>query len=199
MIALSHSSNEITPLFPYHTGPQNLIIKLIVHTVVMVTKLLPIVKEKAYEYMLKHPSESDQKVANQFGISRGFVYNLRCKFVRKLDYELAQKMAGAFLADFEHASDYFKLQTTELEKEKTKLLQLMEEGHKTIFKKNAEGQTYAETVDLDAMDKLQISRDIRDIMKQQTDLWKNVIFMARQGEALEIMKAIKDGRLRPDS
>ena len=75
----------------------------------------------------------------------------------------------------------------------------MEDGHKTIFKRNAEGDSYAETVKLDAMDKLQISRDIRDIMKQQTDLWKNIIFMARQGEALEVMKAIKDGRLRTDS
>ncbi len=165
----------------------------------MVTKLLPQLRENAYEYMLKHPSESDQKIANHFGISRGFVYNLRCKFVKKLDYELAQKMAGAFLADYEQASDYFKLQTTDLEKEKTKLIQLQEDGHKTIFKRNAEGQSYAETVDLDAMDKLQISRDIRDIMKQQTELWKNVVFLARQGEAVEIMKMIQNGRLRTNN
>lgn len=165
----------------------------------MPTKLLPQVRENTYKYLITHPSKSDQQVADEFGISRGFVYNLRQKFVRKLDYELAQNIAGAFLVDYQHASDYFKLQTTELEGEKIKLRDLQKSGQKTIFKRNKEGDSYAEQVDLDAMDKLQINRDIRDIMKQQTDLWKNVIFLARQGEAVQIMKLIQSGRIIPNS
>ncbi len=165
----------------------------------MPTKLLPQVREDTYKYIITHPAKTDTEVSLKFGISRGFVYNLRQKFVRKLDYELAQNIAGAFLVDYQHASDYFKLQTTELEEEKIQLHNLQETGQKTIFKRNAEGNSYAEQVDLDAMDKLQINRDIRDIMKQQTDLWKNVIFLARQGEAVQIMKLIQSGRIRTDT
>lgn len=163
----------------------------------MGTKLLPQVKTDVYTYMITHPSKSDYQVADKFGISRGFVYTLRQKFVRKLDYELAQNIAGAFLTDYQHASDYFKLQTTELEEEKKLLRVLQEEGVKTIFHKSEDGPTYPEQVSLDAMDKLQINRDIRDIMKQQTDLWKNVIFLARQGEAVQIMKLVQSGRINP--
>jgi len=161
--------------------------------------MLPQLREDTYKYIITHPSKSDAEVADQFGISRTFVWKLRSKFVRKLDYELAQNIAGAFLVDYQHASDYFKLQTTELEDEKIQLRQLQKDGIKTIFKKGAEGQSYAEQVDLDAMDKLQISRDIRDIMKQQAELWKNIMFLARQGEAVQIMKLVQSGRIRPTS
>jgi len=165
----------------------------------MGTKLLPQVRTDVYTFLITHPALSDYQIADKFGISRGFVYNLRQKFVRKLDYELAQNIAGAFLADYQHASDYFKLQTTELENEKVQLRTIQETAKKTIFRKNEQGDTYAEQVDLDAMDKLQINRDIRDIMKQQTDLWKNVIFLARQGEAVQIMKLVQSGRIHTDN
>jgi len=34
-------------------------------------------------------------------------------------------------------------------------------------------------------------------MKQQAELWKDVLSLARQGEAVEVMKMVKSGRIKP--
>jgi hypothetical protein len=32
-------------------------------------------------------------------------------------------------------------------------------------------------------------------MRQQEDLWKNILFLARQGEAVEVMRLMQSGRI----
>ena len=37
--------------------------------------------------------------------------------------------------------------------------------------------------------------EILAIEKQQTELWKNILFFARQGEAIEVMRLMQSGRI----
>ena len=153
-------------------------------------------KEQVFEKVLKEPAKSDYTIAKEVGVSRSLVYTTRMKFIRTLDYELAKNVAGAFLSDFQQASDYFKLQITSLENKK-KDLQKLKNMNKTVFRKTAEGQSFPEEVELEASDLLAIHDREMAIEKQQTDLWKNIMFLARQGEAVEIMKLIQNGRIQP--
>ena len=162
----------------------------------MPKKLVLALREDIYKTMVTKPSFSDRKIASVFNVSQGFVSSLRHKFIRTLDYTLAKDVAGAFLAEFQMASDYMKLQITKLDAEKEDLEKLKSEGRKVIYKKNAQtNATYAEEVALDQMDRIQISRDIRDIEKQQTDLWMKILFMCRQGQGVQVMKLMQSGRI----
>jgi len=155
---------------------------------------LVLLKESVYATLIKYPAKTDVQIALETGVSRGYVWQLRQKFIRKLDWALAQNVAGAFLAEFQMASDAFKLQINKLE-DKIKELEELKKGKKTIFKKGADGQTYPEDVELNSMDKLLFDREIRDTMKQQHELWKSIVHLARQGEAVEVMKMLQDGRI----
>jgi len=62
------------------------------------------------------------------------------------------------------ATDYFKKQIERLEE--------LKKEEKTIFKKGKDGQSYADQVSLEPL-------DILAIEKQQTELWKNILFLAR--------------------
>ena len=170
------------------------------HNTGMPKKLVLALREDVYTTMVTKPAWSDRKIANHFNISKTFVLNLRHKFVKTLDYTLARDVASAFLAEFQLSSDYFKLQITKLDLEKEDLERLKSEGRKVIYKKNPETDaTYAQEVPLDAMDRIQISRDIRSIEKQQTDLWKDILILCRQGQAVQVMKLVQSGRIIPVS
>lgn len=149
----------------------------------------------AYTQMITYPALNDQQLADKIGLTRSTVWRLRQKLVGKIDFELAQRIAGQFLVDYQMASDYFKLQVTNLEEQKTGLEKL-KDGTKTIFKKDSDGKSYAEEVQLNSFDKLTIDRDIRELMKQQQTLWKDIMFLARQGQGAEVMKMISSGRIQ---
>ncbi len=159
-------------------------------------KLLQVVKDKIYVDLVQKPSLNDRQIGELHGVSQSYVYNVRQKFIRKLDYQLAIDVSSAFMAEFQMANDAFKLQITILE-DKKKDLELLKDGTKTIFHQAADGHKYPEEVELNAMDKLQIEREIREIMKQQENLWKSILMLARQGEAIEVMKLVKNGNIRP--
>lgn len=152
-------------------------------------------KEKIYDTILRYPAKTDQEIGEQYGVGRSYVWKLRQKFVRKLDFVLAQHIAGAFLAEFQQATDYFKFQVSRLE-DKILEYEKNKKGTKIIFKMNTTGQKYADEVELNAMDRMEIDDKIRDIMKQQQSLWKDIVLFARQGEAVEIIKMIQDGRIK---
>ncbi|GEM_PF-3612110 len=142
-------------------------------------------KKVVYQTILTYPTKSDYEIADhlneqKYNVNRSLVYRTRNKLVGAIEYTLAQKVAGKFLADFQMASDYFKLQIERLENLKSR--------KQTIFKKAPEGHMYPEEVDLGPM-------EILAIEKQQTELWKNIIFLARQGEAIEVMRLIQNGRI----
>lgn len=153
-------------------------------------------KEQAYQVMLKNPAWGDEEIASDIGIGRSTVWRLRKKLIGKIDWELAQRIAGQFLTDYQLASDYFKQQITDLERIKQEREESKAGGTKTIYKKGKDGQTYAEEVELNAFDLMEIDKDIRSIMKQQSDLWKDIMFLARQGQGAEVMKMIASGRIQ---
>lgn len=149
----------------------------------------------AYTEMITYPALNDEQIARKVGLNQTTVWRLRKKLVGKIDWELAQRIAGQFLADYQMASDYFKIQITNLEEQKGELNQL-KTGTKTIFKKGKDGQSYPEEIELNSFDKLTIQRDIRELMKQQQSLWKDIMFLARQGQGAEVMKMIASGRIQ---
>lgn len=138
-------------------------------------------KDAIYTKILEFPAASDYVIADKLkGVSRSTVYRARNKLVKAIDYELAKQVAGKFLVDFQMASDYFKLQIERLEKlkEKTKIIQ---RNNVTT------GKVESNEVPLDPI-------DILAIEKQQSELWKNILFLARQGEAIEVMRIMGNGR-----
>jgi len=148
-----------------------------------------------YNEILLYPALEDHEIADNVGLTRSMVWRARQKLIGAIDFELAQRISGQFLTDYQMASDYFKKQITELEQQKEKLEEL-KNGTKTIFKKAKNDKSYAEEVELNSFDKLTIDRDIRDLMKQQQSLWKDIMFLARQGQGAEVMKMIASGRIQ---
>ena len=76
-------------------------------------------KELVYKEILEHPTLSDYQISAKLNVSRPMVWRIRNKLIGAIDYELAKKVAGKFLVDFQMASDYFKLQIERLETLKT--------------------------------------------------------------------------------
>lgn len=108
------------------------------------------------------------------------MYRIRLKLISAVGYTLAQNVEGKFLVEFQMTTDYFKKQIEWLEE--------LKKEEKTIFKKDKDGQSYVDQASLEPL-------DILAIEKQQTELWKNILFLARQGEIIEIMRLMKDGRV----
>lgn len=152
----------------------------------MPNKLKEEKKLQVYRTIIEHPALSDYEVADKLkGVSRSTVNLCRKQFIEKLDYELARNVAGKFLADFQQASDYFKVQIERLEN--------LKKEKKTIQRNNVTtGKIESKKIELEPM-------DILAIEKQQTELWKNIIFLARQSEAVEVMKLIQNGRITIDN
>lgn len=139
-------------------------------------------KRQVYDAILQHPSWSDYQIAEELNLSRSMVYRTRCSIIKTLDYKLAQNAAGKFLTDFQMAADYFRKQIERLEE-----LKKME---KIVYHRNDKtGGSYATKEPLDALDILQIE-------KQQSDLWTKILFLARQGEAIEVMRLIQNGTIK---
>ena len=149
----------------------------------MPLKLKQVLRQEVYRHILTYPTKSDYEITEMlneqsWNISRTAVYHVRKKLLGAIEYTLAQKVAGQFLADFQMAGDYFKLQVERLEK--------LKDAEKTIYKKGKAGKMYTEQIPLEP-------KDIFAIEKQQTELWKNVIFLARQSEAVDVMRLMKNG------
>ncbi len=151
----------------------------------MANKLKEEKKLEVYRTIVEHPALSDYEVADKLkGVSRSTVNLCRKQFIEKLDYELARNVAGKFLADFQQASDYFKIQIDRLEN--------LKKEKKILHEYDEQGNKIAGETDLEPL-------DILAIEKQQTELWKNIIFLARQSEAVEVMKLIQNGRITIDN
>ena len=146
--------------------------------------------------MLNHPARSDYEIAKAMEIDRSMVYRFRHKLIGAIDYYMARDVAHHFLIEFQMALDYFKLQIERLEQKKTDIEEL-KQREKTIFKKGSDGKAWPEQVPLEVFDILAIEKTIIDIEKHQTDLWSKIVFMCNQSKGVEILKLIKDGRIKP--
>lgn len=158
-------------------------------------------KRAIYKTILTYPAKSDYQIAREMNLSRSLVYRCRLKIIKTIDYELARNVAGKFLIEFQQASDYFKMQIERLEDLKLAKYEEIQfkrvkddeeydmDNDKYVLERS--GKLYEKvTVIVDATHK-----DILDIEKHQTKLWENILFLARQGEGIEILKAIQDGRI----
>lgn len=138
-------------------------------------------KEAVYDKILKYPQKNDYELvpilkAEGIDVSRTTIYNTRRKFYVSLDYTLAQRTAALFMAEFELSIQYFKEQIGTLEAQKTK--------------KNKIINDKGEVIEVDKTD-----AEIRDIMSQQESLWKSILQLARSGQAVEVMRAIRNGQI----
>jgi len=137
-------------------------------------------KTQTYQTILDHPTWTDRQIGEHLNLSRSSVWRVSCKIISAIDYELAKKVAGKFLADFQMATDYFKTQMERLEQ--------LKEQTKTMHHSTKDGGTFVTDEKLSPL-------DILAIEKQQTELWKNILFIARQGETVEVMRLIQNGRI----
>lgn len=122
----------------------------------------------------------DRQIGEHLNLSRSSVWRVRCKIISTIDYKLAKKVAGKFLADFQMATDYFKTQIERLEQ--------LKEQTKAVHHYTKDGRAFTTDEELSPL-------DILAIEKQLTELWKNILFIARQGEAVEVMRLIQNGRI----
>lgn len=136
------------------------------------------ISEEIYNLILQYPTKTDTQLARDLNLHRHTVSKYRKKLYLGLDHHLVKNVAGKFLTHFQMGSDYMMKQIEKLEE--------LKKQEKTIFKKGTDGQTYPETIPLEPM-------DILAIEKQQTVLWEKIIFMCRQGEAIEVIKMIQNG------
>lgn len=136
-------------------------------------------KQLVYECWLEHPTWSHRQIANKTGLSRWQVQRTIQKFLTSVDHKLGQAIASKFLVEFQKASDFWKLQMTELQ-------DMKEHGKKTIYKVNKEGKTYAEEVRLD-------SSDIIRIMNEQSTRVEKILLLASQGELVQAIKMLANG------
>lgn len=142
----------------------------------MINKL----KETVYKHILTYPTKSDYQIAEDLAVSRSRVYQIRKQLFIAIDHELARNVAGKFLADFQMASDYFKTQIERLEE--------LKDSTRLVFHDTKDKGKFTTREPIGPM-------GILALEKHQTELWKDILFLARQGEAIEVIRAIQDGRL----
>ena len=136
------------------------------------------IKQLVYFERLKDPIASQKDLAIKLGLSESMVSRAIKSMMGTHDYQFRQLLAGKFLEEFQMASDYWKMQITQLEN--------LKDSKKTIFKKAADGHVFPEEVELEV-------DDMMKIMKEQSDRWEKILFLARQGEAVEVMRLMKNG------
>ena len=129
---------------------------------------------------MRYPTLSDRQLALKIKISNTTVSMYRKKYDESIDAEFLAITAGKFINEFGKASDYWKLQIDELEK--------LKDSTKTIYKKGKNSKSYAVQVALEPS-------DILAIVKHQTDLRKNILYLASQGEVKEVIKVMRSGKL----
>jgi len=140
-----------------------------------------------YDLMLKYPDLNDREISERMTSKRVTsmtVNRYRHKLLIRLDVSLAQVLAANFLRDYSMAADAFRLQIRELR-------EYLEKNEKIVIVKMKEDYEKVK-VPLDPVEYI-------NIQKQIADLWKSIIFLCRQGEAVEIMKAVRDNIMSMDA
>lgn len=143
-------------------------------------KLKQEILDKMKDAFLRYPTLTDNQIAKKIKINNVTLGKYRKIYDKQIDQEFIAITAGKFISEFGKASDYWKMQIDELEE--------LKKSTKTIFKKGKNGKSYAEKVDLEPS-------DILAIVKHQTDLRKNILYLAAQGEVREVIKIMRSGKL----
>ena len=130
-------------------------------------------KTQTYQTILDHPTWSDRQIGEHLNVSRSAVWRVRCKIISAVDYELAKKVAGKFLADFQMASDYFKTQIERLEK--------LKEETKTVYHSTKDGGTFTTEEKLSTLDILAIEKQQKEFAQEIAKQWYMPNFKAIVG------------------
>lgn len=138
-------------------------------------------KEEIIRCMVMHPSWGDARVAAEFGVHRTTVSKIRRKFEVRVDYKLAQNLAGKFLAEFTQASDYFKGKIDEAERSIEALRDRLD----------ADG-TLPPKERMSAGDAVSLHMAMDRLRRTQLDLWKAVLESAGQGGMVEGLRVLRD-------
>lgn len=129
----------------------------------------PEIMQEVYLERLQNPLVSQKQIGVNLNLSESTVSRALKKQLGSHDFKLGQMLSGKFLEEFQMASDYWKMQISRFEELKKK----DENGFPTIeFEKELE------------------------LMKQQSQLWEKILFLARQGEAVEVMRLMKNGAIQ---
>lgn len=141
----------------------------------MTRKLLQKTRDDIYQTILLYPSKSDYTIADEFGVSQGYVWNTRQKLIKAQDYELMRQSSSLFLSEFQTCSDRLKSYISELEE--------LKKDTKTIVIGGKEG--YSEQVPLDPTDKAVL-------IKLQMDATKQILHMAAQPRLITVIRAMRE-------
>ncbi len=136
------------------------------------------IQRSIYEMMITYPTKSDRAIALELNLSNTTVSKYRKKLFIGINYEMARNVSSKFMAHFQMASDYFMTQIEKLERlksEKNNVVTVDEDGSKKML-----------TIPLNP-------GEIAALEKQQTELWKNIVYLCRQSEVLEIITLIQNG------
>ena len=95
-------------------------------------------KQRVYKLMLLEPAITQSEIAERLNLKPRTVSRIINKIVKSNDYQLAMSIAGKFIQDFVNASDYWKIQITELEHLKEKLTDEDKELLVKIMKEQSE-------------------------------------------------------------
>lgn len=132
------------------------------------------------DLFLHYPLKSDNDIARMANLSQPTVSKYRKIYDEQIDQAFISYTAGLFIRAFSSAEQYWQAQIGELEE--------LKKRQKTIFKKNPDGSSRPEEVDLEPM-------DILAICKQQAELQAKILFLASQGRVREVIKVMRSGKL----
>jgi DNA mismatch repair ATPase MutL len=137
-------------------------------------------KQEIREAILKYPASTNTELAEKCRVSKPTITNVKKEFALTVDTEFLKMVAGRFIFEFETAKQHWMHQITELE--------TMKNGTKTVFVKDPEkkGRKLPKEFGLSPMEKLAIDKHI-------TKLRENILFLASQGEVVEVIKIMRSG------
>jgi len=138
-------------------------------------------KDKVLDLIDRFPTMTNRHIAKDANCNETTVAKYRKQMDLKYDSEFVRIVAGKFIKAYGRAEEYWLHQITKLE-------ELKNSTH-TIYIKNEEtGGTFEKEVPLSPMEKLAID-------KHQTELQKNILFLASQGEVREVIKIMRMGKI----
>lgn len=153
---------------------------LLLYNYIVMVKLSIKTLSTLKDLFLHYPLKSDNDISKMANLSQPTVSKYRKIYDEQIDQAFISQTAGLFIKAFGSAEQYWQAQIQELEYLKTK--------KKTIFKKNQDGSSRPEEVDLEPM-------DILAICKQQAELQAKILFLASQGRVREVIKVMRSGKL----
>ena len=159
---------------------------------------LEMTKRAQKDYIITHPHLTQEEIAEKLGTTQQTVSNRKKDLAKNVDYMIAKKAADGFVEDYETAIEAFKLQISRLEELGNSLMTDIEQGTKTIM--TTEGDTTRPLkVKLDTMEKVAIKRELARLESQKSQIWVKIITLARQSQAIDIMKLISGRQIElPD-